>query len=402
MYRSPNDKQPARYEKGWIVDRIDATGRVTAKSPDGVYEKTMSSDELNLIQNPFVKGMDVLARRNTYDAAGNRVKGVYSYEPNWSVGSVDKESGTMVILSPDGVHEKTVSIDMMRDVQLLKSPAERQGERGKELSPAERQEIQQDLGHEAADEAGLVLGSVLPPMEANVAAAVAASQRMEAAREPERKKDQYAYLRSELPPVTRPERTQQEETDYNNMLFGDTKDQPWAKHPGFGQYVAPSEPDTPETRQRKYYDKFVTEANRQDALGTLAEAMKATPEIREILALSGLNPTAMESVDAIRENAEVRFEVAKVIAQKLDRIASDPNNDLGPRVINNSPNVLKMDDQTARKYLSRTYAVSLALKMIGGEFSTANESKGDFARNSEGTVIQGQHRHAATSALMTR
>lgn len=229
-------------------------------------------------------------------------------------------------------------------------------------------------------------------------AAVEAARRTVAVDSQEVQKDPFDYLRTALPPVVRPPVPKSEKPDYDKLLFGTDEEQPWhpSQAPRFGQY----EPETEESRQRKYYDKFVTESNRNDALETLVNISDSTPGIGEILRKHGISAASIEAVDAIREDPDVRFEVAKLIAQKLDRLAESPN-DMGWRINGNSPNNLKVDPMTGKRMLSRTYAVSMALKMLGGEFSKASEGKDDFARDAEGNVAIGQHRHAATSTLFS-
>ncbi|HEY8886253.1 MAG TPA: hypothetical protein VIM31_02000 [Candidatus Microsaccharimonas sp.] len=152
---------------------------------------------------------------------------------------------------------------------------------------------------------------------------------------------------------------------------------------------------------QKYYDKFVTEENRQVSLDFLDEAVKADVKIAAILHEAGLNPSDMAAVDAIRENPDVRYQVAKRLTQKLDTLADRDPTDFGIRIANNSPNNLKVDPQTGKRMLSRMYAVDTALKMLGGEFSERNEAN-DFARDSSDRVAIGQHRHAARTTIMSR
>lgn len=210
---------------------------------------------------------------------------------------------------------------------------------------------------------------------------------------PEQQQDPYDYLRSALPPVTRPKSSEQENF-YDSLLAGQSQN--W-------QGGGAQKPETAEDRQRAYYDKFVTAENRQAAQTFLAESEKATPQIKEILSRAGIDPTSLEAIDAIRENPDIRFEVAKVLVQKLDRLAADPYTDMGDRVVMNSPNNLKEDPVLyGGKMMSRVYAVRMALKMIGGEFSSRLEGKSDHQRDERGKVILGQHRHAAITTLMNQ
>jgi len=171
-------------------------------------------------------------------------------------------------------------------------------------------------------------------------------------------RDPYNYLRSDLPPVTR------------------------------------------ETNP-KYYDKFVTNANKELSLGTLQEAVKANPQLATVLEAAGLTADSLQAVDAIREDADVRFNVAKLLASKLNMLATEPDADLGWRILDNNPNNLKADQIVVKKLMSRTHAVELALKMIDGEYSEQHGSSSDYERDSAGKIAIGQHRHAAIQTLMT-
>lgn len=202
----------------------------------------------------------------------------------------------------------------------------------------------------------------------------------------------YEYLRDLLPPTLRPA-----EAEPFAYLFAWNKTAPQLQHaPRSGESAGKTEDD----KKREYYDRFVTEENRQDALVTLQEAAEKTTQLREILRRHGISTETIDAVDAIREDPEVRFEVAKVLAEKLDRLVSVPN-DMGRRINENSRNNLKADPITGRKMLSRTYAIDMALKMLGGEFSTRTEGDDPIERDDNGRVKIGQHRHAATATLMS-
>ncbi|RWZ78590.1 MAG: hypothetical protein EOT05_02465 [Candidatus Microsaccharimonas sossegonensis] len=152
---------------------------------------------------------------------------------------------------------------------------------------------------------------------------------------------------------------------------------------------------------RKYYDKFVTEENKQVSLDFLQEAVKADREIARVLDEAGLKPIDMAAVDAIRENPDVRYGVAKRLVQKLDMLVDRNPEDFGIRIAHDSAGNLKVDPQTGKRMKSRLYAVDMALKMLGGEFSERYESN-DFARDSNDRVTIGQHRHAARAVIMSR
>jgi uncharacterized protein YcnI len=312
----------------------------------------------------FKQGQEVIVRRSSKNGAPSLL------EAGWTVDSVDAENGVVVTLSPDGLYEKTIAIASLEALNPIET----------EL----RLKAQQDLGEEAID-----------AFEEDLAnSASSAAGRLLSLEKKEAPQDTYEYLRTALPPVVRPEHMHYQE-EYDKWLQGDTSDQPEV------QQFSHSPSETEEDRQRKYYDTFVTQENRESAVVTLSEAMKATPEIREVLALNRLDPSSLDAVDALRENPEVRFEVAKILAKKLDRLVSDPYNDLGWRITKNSPNNLKADPQTGARMSSRLYAVSMALKMIDGEFSNRHEGNDPINRDEQGRVSVGQHRHAASSILMT-
>lgn len=204
--------------------------------------------------------------------------------------------------------------------------------------------------------------------------------------------DKYSYLRDLLPPVTRPESSK--ESQSYDILF--TKDDNV-----YQSYMDRlNRPKTPEDKQREYYDRFVTDENRQSAQELLQSAvLPKNPELVRILRTAGLDPASLDAVDAIRENPDVRFQVAKELTRKLrGMLISDPYQ-FGWRIDQNSPGNLKVDPQTGNRMRSQDYAISIALKMIDGEFSERNESD-DFARDESGRVAVGQHRHAARAVLM--
>ena len=256
----------------------------------------------------------------------------------------------------------------LRDADRLKQRDERANhERSVHVSPevlAMRTEAAEDLGEEAVADSGVSL-------EADAARRLLTDDSVEKSNDP------LEYLKEVLPPVTRP-----------NV-------EPQRFVPN-GRFVAL----TKEQSLQKYYDTYVTTINREHSLQTLSEAMKSTPSLQTVLIESGLDVTSLEAVDAIRENANVRFEVAKILFKKLNVLADDPYSDMGARIIDNNYRNFKSDTKTGRNFQSREYAVCLALKMLGGEFSDKDED-GDFERNASGAVILGQHRHAARETLMS-
>lgn len=203
----------------------------------------------------------------------------------------------------------------------------------------------------------------------------------------EREKDPFDYLRNLLPPVTRPDK-QPANLDH---LYGSQEE--------YERVLASLQLTGKEQEQQKYYDRFVTEENKQGSQEVLTESLKANPEIGRVLREAGIDVTSIEAVNEIRENANVRFEVAKHFAQKLgDMVMKDPRG-FGWRVEENRPDNLKEDPLTGKKMMSRDYVVSLALKMLDGEFSVSNEDD-SFTRDPDGRVAVAQHRDAARRLLM--
>lgn len=198
---------------------------------------------------------------------------------------------------------------------------------------------------------------------------------------------EYAYLKEWLPPVVRPDVPKR--SGGYDYLFD----------PNYDPSKVTRAPETPEEKLAKYYDKFVTDENRAGSAEVLKLALLKNRELYDILRNAGIDPHSIESVDAIRENPDVRFEVAKYLAEKLDRETAIYPEEYGERVVNNQSNNQKVDSQTGERMPSRVYAVSVALKMLGGEWSEGHEAN-DFERNEQGRPIIGQHRHAARSLLL--
>lgn len=379
--RSGKDGGAPTLEEGWKVDRYDeATDRIVVVSPDGVLEKKFKPEKLESIQPPFAAGESVVVSRNSYNAEGKRLPGGV-LEADWKVKAVNVTEQTVLVASPDGTLEKTYTFDKLKSFQPEKSEQETNRS---EYAGERLERVQHELAEVAVDRVGVAIVAERAPAE------VAAIENKEV------QKDPYDYLREVLPPVVRPEAAEPEGYDH---LFADTKDTPWGHYnPNAQQAYQASE--TEEDKQRKYYDRFVTEENRESAVGTLTEAMKATPQLKAILESYNIEPASLAAVDAIRENPDVRFEVAKVLVQKLDRLTSVPN-DMGWRINQNRSDNLKADQITGKKMMSRLHAVNMALKMIGGEFADRLEGKNDIQRDENDVVAIGQHRHAARETLMS-
>ena len=206
--------------------------------------------------------------------------------------------------------------------------------------------------------------------------------------------ERYGYLRTLLPPVTKPV-TEPTPLMYDHLFDSNAPD------PGTSQQFGQYKPKTEEEKRGEYYAKFVTEENRQTSQEFLDEVLKATPELRQILARYQLENESFQAVDAIREDADVRYEVAKVLAEKLDRLVPQ-GLDFGDRIVRNSFGNLKVDQITGTRMRSRVHAVGLALKMIDGQFSNRLDQGDEQRRADNGQVLEGQHRHAARSLLMSR
>lgn len=200
------------------------------------------------------------------------------------------------------------------------------------------------------------------------------------------REDPYNYLRDMLPPVRRPET----KSNYQVWLYGSDNE---VEQDRLASQLTPEQ-----EQQRKYYDRFVTEENKQASLEVLARSARIDPEIARILQDAGLDVVSAASVDAIRENPDVRYEVAKHLVQKLDQMANRAPQDFGWRIEKNSPNNLKADPQTGQRMRSRLYAVSMAMKMMGGEFSF-RDADDSLAYDEQGRVAVAQHRDAAQVLL---
>lgn len=198
----------------------------------------------------------------------------------------------------------------------------------------------------------------------------------------EHEKDTYDYLRTLLPPVTRPDK-QASSYDY---LFGTDEEQERA--------LAELQLTRKEQEQQKYYDRFVTSENKQSSQVALAESLRVNPVLGNIFRDAGIAAISPEAVDAVRENADVRYEVAKYFVQKLETMVMKDPHGFGWRIEDNMLNNLKEDPQTGQKMMSRDYVVSLVLKMLGGEYSERHADDG-FERDQSGRVVLGQHRDAA-------
>jgi hypothetical protein len=229
-----------------------------------------------------------------------------------------------------------------------------------------RTEAQEDMAEIATEQ------TVAPiAIEAQVAANLIGADRQEQEVDP---LDRFKKL---YPPILRPPAPKYEPTGQ------------------FGQYI----PDDPEGTKRRYYDKFVTQKNREAAVDVLTVAASVNPEIRDIILANneGMGTAGVKAVDLVRENPDVRAAIAKVLADKLEDIVKYPNN-LG-RLINFPPaGYRKADAIVGGKYTTNEYAVLMALKMLGGEFSEANVGI-DKIEFTDGVASQGQHRHAALTLL---
>jgi hypothetical protein len=258
-----------------------------------------------------------------------------------------------------------------------------------------RAETAHDLGEDAVEQVVAEPVYEVPQVESDVDehARLYKPGELKAMKEQHRETQELEALMQRFPALEKP----QEVTTANNYdyLFAADERQYTASVAEKARQLS-----SPESKAAEYYKRFVTPENSQVSQDLLVSTLNKTPELREIFDKAGITMNSPEAVDAVRENPTVRAQVAGVLVEKLDRLVMTDPEDFGWRVADNSPNNLKADPHTGQRMLSRDYAVTLALKMLGGEFSERIESD-NFARDEKGRVADGQHRHAARALLMS-
>lgn len=166
------------------------------------------------------------------------------------------------------------------------------------------------------------------------------------------------------------------------------------------KYKAQDEKDRPIREAQAEYDSFVTDETRALAAEQLDRTLKRDRELQDILLKYSQFTPSLETVDALRTNKDLRYDVGTHLLNKLDMLASMHPELFGNRILNNTMKNNNFNKMTPSNITTRQYATTLALAMIDGSFNGDKQASDDVTMyNEQGKIIYGQHRDAARTIL---
>ncbi|MEO5950232.1 MAG: hypothetical protein ABIQ04_02180 [Candidatus Saccharimonadales bacterium] len=179
-----------------------------------------------------------------------------------------------------------------------------------------------------------------------------------------------------------------------------------AKNPRLQKLFEPFVRSDNSREKQIQYDRFVDEDTKLIAEDRLKRTVMYEDGLRAILESHAHSEITASTVDALREDANLRYEVGVYFIDKINRLVKSDGAikeyGFGDRIIRNgqkNPNARTIPVPIT----SREWSAALALSMIDGTFNGLHGGKNDTVEyNDNNQAIQGQHRDAAYTLLQTR
>lgn len=273
-----------------------------------------------------------------------------------------------------------------------------------EMSPEQHEALVQEVSEPLGEEA-IELSGIEEPSQESKYDPVAAVQRLSGEAnamqvEIAAEKQKNPKLEKLFAPSVRPEVPKVEgENSYDYLFIKDEEELSRFR-------AAQAERDRinqPIIEAQKTYDRLTNEDTRHYSEQRLADVLRRDPELRTMLAEKGFQEASLAAVDALREDAELRYSVGEYLLKKLDKaIDADyiaGGRSFGDRIIANGEkrtDYLPLPVRTT----SREYVAYLALAKISGMFNYKVDSADILKdQDEQGKIIYNQHRHAAGMIL---
>ena len=164
------------------------------------------------------------------------------------------------------------------------------------------------------------------------------------------------------------------------------------------------ERNAPLKKEKEDYDRLVNKDTEEYSEDRLRESLAYETDLKAILAKAGHTEISPAMVTALREDADLRYEVGEYFLDKLNTLVRLSPSDFGTRVAADSQKVNAYVEMKGMPTTSsREYAVWLALAKISGMFNYKAERETDDERFDEvsGRISNAQHRNAADQVLFS-
>lgn len=284
----------------------------------------------------------------------------------------DLSFGDVIRLHVEGEDDVVVATTEKNDF-FTRIASESEKLKGQEVLRAE-------VSHELATEA-LEATGVASPAETDIVAP-------EIERSPKN-----PLLEKLFAPSTRPEVAEGSTYDYDELFLEGA-----ARQAAQGARREREVTNQPVIEAQKNYDRITNDDTRGYSVEQMAAILRRDSKFKAMMAENGFEGASLDSVDALREDPELRYKAGEYLLGKLDKVIAEDkvNGDrsFGERIIRNgqkSNDYLKLPVATT----SRQYVAYLALAKLSGMFNYKVDESDIFRdQNDKGDVITNQHRHA--------
>lgn len=152
--------------------------------------------------------------------------------------------------------------------------------------------------------------------------------------------------------------------------------------------------NAPIKEAQKNFDRITNQDTREYSEQKLIAVMRHDKELVKLLADRGITEASLDAVDALRNDADLRYDVAVHFLKKLDKMVESSPGSFGARIVRNgekSNDYMRLPVRTT----SREYVAYLALAKISGMFNYKVDSSDVFQDvNDRNEIVLNQHRHA--------
>lgn len=362
------------------VDRYVQRSR-SAEDPSQILESTLTFDALILEQIDYaITDSDPTNENPVVKKWGTHVTSKNGLR-----------TSVVAILENPKLRQPFVDAVRLRQAEIIRA---RDGvETESKLSPEQLEKVAQDEGRVATESAPVVL---------DLGGASRAAQLMmtgeQQAASPE-KNPKLARIFAPYQAPKMPESSVSSDDYYSAMISGD--DEQFARMQDIRRQE--DEQNAPLRKAKEDYDRLVNKDTEEYSEEQLRNTLRYETDLKAILAKAGHTEISPAMVTALREDADLRYEVGGYFLDKLNTMARLAPGDFGPRVAADSQKVnayVKIEGMPTTS--SREYAVWLALAKISGMFNYKVERDTDDERYDEsGRVNNAQHRNAANQVLFS-
>ncbi len=388
-----NEKQLA----GWILpDKMKSLlGQIEADTQDNLYIKREKSvDHPGMVGETLMTFDSLIMEQIDYAIADSDPANKDPVNKRWDT-HMTRQNGlrdTVATLLEDPKFRGPF-IDAVRTRQAEIIRARDGVESESKLSPEQLEKAARDEGRVAAESTPVVL---------DLGGASRAAQSMMTGEKqvaaPEKHPKLARVFAPYKPPVI-PKSSVSEDDFYSAMISGDNEK--YARIQEIRRHE--DEQNAPLKKQRENYDRLVNKDTEEYSEEQLRNTLRYETDLKAILAKAGHTEISPAMVTALREDADLRYEVGEYFLDKLNTMVRLAPGDFGARVAADSQKVnAYVSIEGMPTTSSREYAVVLALSKLSGMFNYKVETDTDDERyDAAGRVNNAQHRNAANQILFS-